>query len=195
MENKELEEMRAQLATLNEKLENESIVDEKHFSEATKKHLSKLQRKLMVSIIIYTAWAAYCYWKLELGLFLLFCMGNLILSIYLYRVARKGSSASMPMTEYARQIRKALKIYKRVNMLIWVLTALLILAWGTYVLILNCISKEVVSIAAFGVFIVCFFIAFFMGITYYIGYMCISPDVEIMLEQVLEDLEKDNQET
>lgn len=36
MENNELEEMRAQLAILNEKLENESIVDERLVSEATK---------------------------------------------------------------------------------------------------------------------------------------------------------------
>ena len=192
MENNELEEMRAQLATLNEKLENENIVDEKHFSEATKNHLSKLQRKLIGNIIIYTAWAAYCYWKLELGIFLFFCLGNLILSIYLYRVARKGSSASMPMAEYARRIRMALKIYKRVNMLMWVLTALLILAWGAYVLILNWPSNLEIVLP---IFFVCCFIALFMWVSYYIGYVCVSPDVELMLEQVLEDLDKDNQDT
>ena len=191
MENNELEEMRAQLATLNEKLESESIVDEKHFSEATKNHLSKLQRKLIGNIIIYTAWAAYCYWKLELGIFLFFCLGNLILSIYLYRVARKGSSASMPMAEYARRIRMALKIYKRVNMLMWVLTALLILAWGAYVLILNWPSNLEIVLP---IFFVCCFIALFMWVSYYIGYVCVSPDVELMLEQVLEDLGEDNQE-
>ncbi len=191
MENNELEEMRAQLATLNEKLENESIVDGKHFSEATKNHLSKLQRKLIGNIIIYTAWAAYCYWKLELGIFLFFCLGNLILSIYLYRVARKGSSASMPMAEYARRIRMALKIYKRVNMLMWVLTALLILAWGAYVLILNWPSNLEIVLP---IFFVCCFIALFMWVSYYIGYVCVSPDVELMLEQVLEDLDKNDQD-
>ena len=191
MENNELEEMRAQLATLNEKLESESIVDERHFSEATKNHLSKLQRKLIGNIIIYTAWAAYCYWKLELGIFLFFCLGNLILSIYLYRVARKGSSASMPMAEYARRIRMALKIYKRVNMLMWVLTALLILAWGAYVLILNWPSNLEIVLP---IFFVCCFIALFMWVSYYIGYVCVSPDVELMLEQVLEDLDKNDQD-
>ena len=191
MENNELEEMRAQLATLNEKLNGESIVDEKHFSEATKNHLSKLQRKLIGNIIIYTAWAAYCYWKLELGIFLFFCLGNLILSIYLYRVARKGSSASMPMAEYARRIRMALKIYKRVNMLMWVLTALLILAWGAYVLILNWPSNLEIVLP---IFFVCCFIALFMWVSYYIGYVCVSPDVELMLEQVLEDLDKNDQD-
>ncbi|MBO7528497.1 MAG: hypothetical protein J6T37_01325, partial [Bacteroidales bacterium] len=52
MENNELDEMRAQLATLNEKLEKESIVSDKHISEATKKHISELQRKLIRRIIV-----------------------------------------------------------------------------------------------------------------------------------------------
>lgn len=42
MENNELDEMRAQLATLNEKLEKESIVSDKHIGEATKKHISEM---------------------------------------------------------------------------------------------------------------------------------------------------------
>ena len=194
MENNELEEMRAQLATLNEKLENESIVDEKLVSEATKKHISKLQRKLIGRIIMFTLLAAYFYWKLELGIFLLWSLGILVISIYMYLVVRKGNSTSMPVTEYARRLRKALKIYKIGNRFMWILTIILVLAWGTYVLILNCISNEVVPITAFGVFMVCFFIAFFMGIYYYITNVCISPDVELMLEEVLEDLENDNQD-
>ncbi len=194
MENNELEEMRAQLATLNEKLENESIVDERLVSEATKKHLSELQRKLIGRIIMFTLLAAYFYWKLELGIFLLWSLGILVISIYMYLVVRKGNSTSMPVTEYARRLRKALKIYKIGNRFMWILTIILILAWGTYVLILNCISNEVVPITAFGVFMVCFFIAFFMGIYYYITNVCISPDVELMLEEVLEDLENDNQD-
>ena len=180
MENNELEEMRAQLATLNEKLENESIVDERLVSEATKKHISELQRKLIGRIVMFTLLAAYFYWKLELGIFLLWSLGILVISIYM-------------LTEYARRLRKALKIYKIGNRFMWILTIILILAWGTYVLILNCISNEVVPITAFGVFMVCFFIAFFMGIYYYITNVCISPDVELMLEEVLEDLGKDNQ--
>ena len=194
MENNELEEMRAQLATLNEKLENESIVDEKLVSEATKKHISKLQRKLIGRIIMFTLLAAYFYWKLEFGIFLLWSLGILVISIYIYLVVRKGNSTSMPVTEYARRLRKALKIYKIGNRFMWILTIILILAWGTYVLILNCISNEVVPITALGVFMVCFFIAFFMGIYYYITNVCISPDVELMLEEVLEDLENDNQD-
>ena len=52
-----MEEMRAQLATLNEKLENENIVDERLVSEATKKHVSELQRKLIGRIIIFSVLA------------------------------------------------------------------------------------------------------------------------------------------
>ena len=187
MENEELEEMRAQLATLNEKLEDESIVDEKHFSEATKKHVSELQRKLIGRIVMFTAWAVFFYWKLELGIFLLWSLGLLITSIYVYWVVRKGNSA-MPITGYAQRLRKTLKIYKIANKFLWFLSILLIVAWGTYVLILNWPSNlETV----FPIFFVCCFIALIMWVYYYISNVCVSPDVELMLEQVLEDLEKD----
>ena len=184
MESKELEEMRAQLTTLNEKLEDEGIVDEKHFSEATKNHLSKLQRKLIGRIVLFILWAAFFYWKLELGIFLFSSIGLLITSIYLYWVVCSNDS-SMPIKEYSQRLCKALKIYKKANKWIWILTMLLILAWGTYVLILNWPSNLV---AAFSIFFAYFFIAFFIGISYYISNVCVSPDVELMLEEVLEDL-------
>ena len=186
-----MEEMRAQLATLNEKLEGESIVDEKHFNEATKKHLSELQKKLIVRIIVITAWAVFFYWKLELGIFLLWSVGLLVISIYMYFVVRKGNSTSMPMTEYARRLSMALKIYKKGNRFLWILTILLILAWGIYLLILNWPSNLEIVLP---IFFVCCFIALIMWVSYYIGNVCVSPDVELMLEQVLEDLGKDNQD-
>ena len=191
MENNELEEMRAQLATLNEKLEGESIVDERHFSEVTKKHLSELQRKLIGRIIMIAAWAVFFYWKLELGILLLLCLGLLLISLYVYCVVRKSNSAFMPVTEYARRIRKAFTIYKKANMFMWILSILLILAWGIYVLVLNWPSNLV---QAFSVLFVCCVIALFMWVSYYISNVCISSDVELMLEQVLADLEKDNQD-
>ena len=190
MENNELEEMRAQLATLNEKLDNESIVDERLVSEATKKHVSELQRKLIGRIVIITLWAAYFYWRLELGIFLLLCVGLLIISIYMYCVVRHGNSASLPVTEYARQLRKALKIYKIGNRLMWILTIILILAWGTYVLVLNWPSNLE---QAFIVLFVCFLIALLLLVAYFIKNVYVSPEVELKLEQILEDLEKDNQ--
>ena len=191
MENNELEEMRAQLATLNEKLEKESIVDERLVSEATKKHVSELQRKLIGRIVIITLWAAYFYWRLELGIFLLMCVGLLIISIYMYCVVRHGNSASLPVTEYARQLRKALKIYKTGNRLMWILTIILILAWGTYVLVLNWPSNLE---QAFIVLFVCFLIALLLLVAYFISNVYVTPDVELKLEMVLEDLGKDNQD-
>ena len=191
MENNELEEMRAQLATLNEKLENESIVDERLVSEATKKHISELQRKLIGRIVIITLWAAYFYWKLELGIFLLWCVGLLVISIYTYLVVRQGNSASMPVTEYARRLRKALKIYKKGNRFLWILTILLIMAWATYVLVLNWPSNLE---QVFTVFFVCFMIALILLVAYFISNVYVSPEVELKLEMVLEDLGKDNQD-
>ena len=191
MENNELEEMRAQLATLNEKLENESIVDERLVSEATKKHISELQRKLIGRIIMFTLLAAYFYWKLELGIFLLLCVGLLIISIYMYCVVRHGNSASLPVTEYARRLRKTLKIYKKGNGFMWFLSIVLILAWGTYVLVLNWPSNLE---QAFIVLFVCFLIALLLLVAYFISNVYVTPDVELKLEMVLEDLEKDNQD-
>ena len=191
MENNELEEMRAQLATLNEKLENESIVDERLVSEATKKHISELQRKLIGRIVIITLWAAFFYWKLELGIFLLWCVGLLLISIYTYLVVRQGNSVSMPVTEYARRLRKALKIYKIGNRFLWILTIILILAWATYVLVLNWPSNLE---QVFTVFFVCFIIALILLVAYFISNVYVSPEVELKLEMVLEDLGKDNQD-
>ena len=187
MENNEMEEMRAQLATLNEKLEKESIVDKKHFNEATKKHLSELQRRLIGRIVMLILFAAYCYWRFELGIFLFLSLGLLITSIYLYWVVSNGNSASMPLTEYARRIRNARKIYRRANMIMWILTILLILAWGTYVLVLNWPSNIAEAIE---VFFMCFLIAYIIGISYYINNVCVPSDVELMIEDVLIDLEK-----
>ena len=93
----------------------------------------------------------------------------------------------MPLTDYARRIRKARKIYRRANMIMWILTILLILAWGTYVLVLNWPSNIA---EAFDVFFVCFFIAFIIGVFYYINNVCVPSDVELMIEDVLIDLEK-----
>lgn len=192
MENNELEEMKAQLATLNEKLENENIVDERLLNEATKKHISELQRKLIGRIIMFTMLVAYFYWKLELGIFLLWSLGLLVTSIYVYWVVRKGDSASMPVSQYARRLRKALKIYKIGNRFLWILTILLILAWGTYMLILNWPSNlETV----FVIFFACCFIALIMLVAFFISNVYVTPEVELMLKVVLEDLEKDNQDT
>ena len=181
-----MEEMRAQLATLNEKLENESIVDERLVSEATKKHISELQRKLIGRIVIITLWAAYFYWRLELGIFLLWCVCLLVISIYTYLVVRKGNSASMPVTEYARRLRKALKIYKIGNRFLWILTILLIMAWATYILVLNWPSNLKIVLP---IFFVCSMIALILLVSYFIKNVYVSPEVELKLEMVLEDLE------
>ena len=193
MENNELEEMRAQLATLNEKLENENIVDERLVSEATKKHVSELQRKLIGRIVIFSVLAPFLYYFLGLY-FGLWCLGIVIFSIYVYRMTSKTYSASMTVTEYTQRIRKALKIYKKANKFMWILSVLLILAFGTYVLIYVLVSHSSNLGQAFVVFYVCCFIALIMWVSYYVSNVYVSPDVELMLEQVLEDLSKDEQD-
>ena len=77
----------------------------------------------------------------------------------------------------------------------WILSVLLILAFGTYVLIYVLVSHSSNLGQAFVVFFVCCFIALIMWVSYYIGNVYVSPDVELMLEMVLEDLEKDSNDS
>ena len=195
MENNELEEMRAQLATLNKKLEGESIVDEKHFSEATKKHVSELQRKLIVRIIVFSVLAPFLYYFLGLY-FGLWCLGIVVLSIYVYRMTGKTYSASMTVAEYTQRIRKALKTYKKANKFMWIFSISFIMLFSILVatsLSINHWSSRGIE-GVLGAVFICCFIALIMGVSYYISNVCVSSDVELMLEQVLEDLDKDNQD-
>ena len=191
MENNELEEMRAQLATLNEKLENESIVDERLVSEATKKHISELQRKLIGRIVMFTVLAPLlCYF---LGLYFgLWCLGIVILSIYVYRMTGKTYSISMSVTEYTQRIRKALKTYKKANKFLWIFSISFLMLFAIIIAIMLVIQNEMVR--GLGVFFVSLIIAIIMWVSHYISNVYVSPDVELMLEMVLEDLGKDNQD-
>ena len=188
MENNELEEMRAQLATLNEKLDNESIVDERLVSEATKKHLSELQRKLIGRIVLFGVLAPFLSYFLGLY-FGLWCLGIVVLSIYVYLMTHKTISASMNVTEYVQRIRKALKTFKKANKFLWVFSISFLVLFAIVLAIYLAIHNELAR--GLGVFFVSLFIAIIMWVSYYISNVYVSPDVELMLEQVLEALEKD----
>ena len=195
MENNELEEMRAQLATLNEKLDNESIVDERLVSEATKKHISELQRKLIVRIVIFSVLLPFI--SIYVGLYFgLWCLGGIILNIYVFRVVRKEETASVSVTEYAQQIRKALKTYKKANKFMWIFSISFVSLFS--ILIATSMSIDSWSSrgieGALGAFLACFLIVLVLLVTYFISNVYVTPDVELKLEMVLEDLENDNQD-
>ena len=192
MENNELEEMRAQLATLNEKLENESIVDERLVSEATKKHISELQRKLIGRIVLFGVLAPFLSYFLGLY-FGLWCLGIVVLSIYVYLMTHKTISASMNVTEYVQRIRKALKTFKKANKFLWVFSISFLVLFAIVLAIYLAIHNELAR--GLGVFFVSLFIAIIMWVSYYISNVYVSPDVELMLEQVLEDLGKDSNDS
>ena len=74
----------------------------------------------------------------------------------------------------------------------WFLSIVLILAWGTYVLVLNWPSNLE---HAFIVLFVCFLIALLLLVAYFISNVYVTPDVELKLEMVLEDLGKDSNDS
>ena len=193
MENNELEEMKAQLATLNEKLENESIVDERLVSEATKKHISELQRKLIGRIVIFSVLLPFISYFAGLY-FGLWCLGVIILNIYVFRVVRKAETTSVSVTEYAQRIRKALKTYKKANKFMWIFSISFITLFS--ILVATTLSIDAWSSrgieGVLGAFFMCFIIIIVLLVTYFISNVYATHEVELMLEVVLEDLEKDS---
>ena len=66
------------------------------------------------------------------------------------------------------------------------------MAWATYVLVLNWPSNLKIVLL---IFFVCSMIALILLVDYFIKNVYVSPEVELKLEMVLDDLEKDNQDT
>ena len=101
----------------------------------------------------------------------------------------------MTVAEYTQRIRKALKTYKKANKFMWIFSIAFIMLFS--ILVATSLSIDHWSSigieGVLGTVFICFFIALIMGVSYYISTVCISPNVELMLEQVLEDLEKDDQ--
>ena len=186
MENNELEEMRAQLATLNEKLEKESIVSDKHISEATKKHISELQRKLIRRIIVLSVLSPIMARYVGLY-FALWCLVVIILNIYVYRVVDKGNYASASVTEYTQSVRKVLKKFKRINKFMWIFSISLTMLLGIVMFIVH---LHTIPKLAYSAIVVCSFFSFLLWIAYYVSNVMLSSEVGLMLEIILKDLEE-----
>ena len=66
------------------------------------------------------------------------------------------------------------------------------MAWATYVLVLNWPSNLKIVLL---IFFVCSMIAIILLVAYFISNVYVSPEVELKLEMVLEDLEKDSNDS
>ena len=185
MENNELEEMRAQLATLNEKLEKESIVSDKHISEATKKHISEMQRKLIIRMIVVAVLTPFIYLWLS-PYFLPWCLGVISLNLYIYLKTRKWNLESLNVAENSKRIHKMMKVYRRTRRLLMIFFCLFLILVGVIVLIVTKASTSGVS-----KFLMCLYFDIFVICIYYvIDKYLVKPDVEIVLEGILKDLEE-----
>ena len=105
----------------------------------------------------------------------------------------KTYSISMSVTEYTQRIRKALKTYKKANKFLWIFSISFLMLFAIIIAIMLVIQNEMVR--GLGVFFVSLIIAIIMWVSYYISNVYVSPDVELMLEMVLEDLEKDSNDS
>lgn len=184
METNELEEMKAQLATLNEKLEAEAIVSDTMLSNVTKKSVSQMQRKLLVRIIIAAVLAYFVYGFFGLW-FLEWLLGTMVLNVYVLLKTRKTLSKPLDVAEYTKQTHRVIKIYRWGRLVLFVFFSL----WLVYVGILNLVHFWPTS-KGLGIFCGCIIGDIALASFYYvIDEVFVKPDVEITLEGVLKNLE------
>ena len=194
MENNELEEMRAQLNLLNEKLEGEAIVSEAMLSNATKTSVSKLQRKLLIRMIVYAVLTPLITWFLG-PYFLVWCLGIIFLDLFIYLKIRKINSDSWDMARYTGQAHKMIKIYKRWSKFLRIFFSLFFVLLGVSLLVWNLCLGNPITLNMVVFFVLDLILTIIISVSYYIvSEIFVSPDVEITLESVLKDLEKDNLE-
>lgn len=184
MENNELEEMRAQLDVLNKKLEGEAIVSETMLSNATKKSVSKMQRRLLIRIIVAIVLSPLVFTFGGLWI-LIWCLGVIALNLYVYLKTKKIYAEPLDMAGFTAQTHKIIKTYKRTRKILFIFFSASFLALGIFLLLVTGFSA-----LAFGrVFLILIFAIFSSVIYFVVEEVFVKPDVELTLEQVLHDLE------
>ena len=184
MENNELEEMRAQLDVLNKKLEGEAIVSETMLSNATKKSVSKMQRRLLIRIIVAIVLSPLVFTFGGLWI-LIWCLGVIALNLYVYLKTKKIYAESLDMAGFTTQTHKIIKTYKRTRKILFIFFSASFLALGIFLLLVTGFSAQ-----AFSRFFFILVFAIFSSVIYFVvEEVFVKPDVELTLEQVLHDLE------
>ena len=191
MENNELEEMRAQLDVLNKKLEGEAIVSETMLSNATKKSVSKMQRRLLIRIIVAIVLSPLVFTFGGLWI-LIWCLGVIALNLYVYLKTKKIYAEPLDMADFTTQTHKIIKTYKRTRKILFIFFSASFLALGIFLLLVTGFSAQ-----AFSRFFIILIFAIFSSVIYFVvEEVFVKPDVELTLEQVLHDLEvQDNGQT
>ncbi len=184
MENNELEEMRAQLDVLNKKLEGEAIVSETMLSNATKKSVSKMQRRLLIRIIVAIVLSPLVFTFGGLWI-LIWCLGVIALNLYVYLKTKKTYAEPLDMAGFTTQTHKIIKTYKRTRKILFIFFSASFLALGIFLLLVTGFSAQ-----AFSRFFIILIFAIFSSVIYFVvEEVFVKPDVELTLEQVLHDLE------
>ena len=184
MENNELEEMRAQLDVLNKKLDGEAIVSETMLSNATKKSVSKMQRRLLIRIIVAIVLSPLVFTFGGLWI-LIWCLGVIALNLYVYLKTKKIYAEPLDVADFTTQTHKIIKTYKRTRKILFIFFSASFLALGIFLLLVTGFS----ALAFSRVFLILIFAIFSSVIYFVVEEVFVKPDVELTLEQVLHDLE------
>ncbi len=204
MEHNELEEMREQMALLNQKLDKEEIVSDEAISEVTRKNMDKLQRYAFVSsilipivfplilndmmvpenkittMIIWIIWAISCFFSNAL----------------VFKCIRDFKKRCNSLAEAIKTIKRAKRINKIggiVNlicfysyMLLWVIQFIVAIAK-------NIGDRSFVTGKIFGlIFFIIIVASLILSFAYVGKELGKNIDPEIVLSQVLEELQEPN---
>jgi len=185
MDNNELEEMREQLATLNEKLEKEPIVNDAMIETAVKERLNWFQKKSKYWII------AFAIYTLVEFIFLGFYWGvmNVCIAVafaYIYKKSKEMDSIVFNVFEYINITRKMMKSIRIMKAALWIICGLIVLTdYISIYLNSDCLN----TIECVVEYIRTTFLGVLIFILTYILIQCIIPEYDIKLEFMLKDLE------
>ena len=186
MEHNELEEMREQMALLNQKLDKEEIVSDEAISEMTQKRIAKIQRRLIAKMII-----------APIIFFILLGIIGLVLGIFcdtlyyrIYQTTKELKSADRNLMWNSINIKRALKYNKitKINtaivfLCIPITTIVSLIYFGTK----SQSVEQWVLTAIMAIGLIALAIYFIIDIRKNV----MNNKVEDVLSQVLEELEKE----
>lgn len=190
MENNELEEMREQLATLNEKIENEPIVNDEMIESAVKERLNWFQKKSKRLIIIFAILTPLLGYFI--GLFFgIMCLECLMVFAYIYVNSKKMNEMTYNVAEYTYRTKKMVKAVGGLKRVFWI-TGAICLVLVYLVVFLKYIyleTGEINTMGCVGAFASSTLVMIFLFAIVYVCIQLFLPEINIKLEFMLKDLE------
>jgi len=186
MENNELEEMREQLATLNEKIEKEPIVNDAMIENAVKERLNWFQKKSKRLIIIFAILTPVIFYIRAIYCGLM-CLGCVIAFSFIYRKSKEMDMMTYNVAKYITTTKKMIKAIKILKRVLWILGGFIVLAVYLVIYLNHGHSNTVEIVARYAITTIIMIMA--LSFMYAIIQFFV-PEFGVELDNMLKDLKK-----